>query len=154
MKRIIGLMVVLSMPLLAGADGGDDVQKELKALAGKWKAVSMEAGGTPFPRDRVPDFTFLVAADGKATGQSPQGEYQAAVIVDPTKTPKTIDNLHESGPQKGKKQYGIYKLEGDKWTVCMTRPGVAEADRPKNFTTKDTANVVFVFERLKGDKKP
>lgn len=68
--------------------------------------------------------------------------------------PKTIDNLHESGAQKGKKQYGIYKLEGDKLTVCMTRPGVAEGDRPKDFSTKDTANVVFVFERPKEDKKP
>ena len=35
----------------------------------------------------------------------------------------------------------------------MTRPGVAESDRPKNFTTKDTANVLFVFERVKEEKK-
>ena len=69
--------------------------------------------------------------------------------VDPTKNPRTIDNLHESGTHKGKKQLGIYKLEGDKWTVCMTQPGVADSDRPKGFATKDTSNVVFVFERVK-----
>jgi uncharacterized protein (TIGR03067 family) len=114
----------------------------------------MEAGGKPFPKDSIPDFTFIVAAHGKSTGQTPQGEYQATIAVDPKKTPKTIDNLHDSGAQKGKKQYGIYKLEGDKWTVCMTRPGVAEGDRPKYFATKDTANVVFFFERAKQDKKP
>jgi uncharacterized protein (TIGR03067 family) len=154
MKRVIGLIFVLATPLLLGADNGDDVRKELKALEGKWKAVAMEAGGKPLPKDSIPDFTFIVAANGKSTGQSPQGDYQATITVDPRKSPKTIDNLHESGAQKGKKQYGIYKLEGDKWTVCMTRPGVAEGDRPKDFNTKDTANVVFVFERLKEGKKP
>jgi hypothetical protein len=34
----------------------------------------------------------------------------------------------------------------------MTLPGVAEADRPKDFNTNDTTNVVFVFERLKEAK--
>ena len=76
------------------------------------------------------------------------------VTVDPKKDPKTIENLHESGAQKGKRQFGVYKLEGDKFTVCMTRPGVPEGDRPKDFATKDTTNVVFVFERTKEGKKP
>jgi uncharacterized protein (TIGR03067 family) len=91
----------------------------------------------------------MIGADGKSTGKMAQSEYSATITVNPKKDPKTIDNLHESGAQKGKKQYGVYKLEGDKLTVCMTRPGVAETDRPKSFDTKDTANVVFVFERVK-----
>jgi uncharacterized protein (TIGR03067 family) len=150
MHRLISLMFVLATPSLLAADSGNDVRNELKALEGKWKTVAVEANGTAFPKDAIPDFAFIIAADGKATGQSPQEEYQATITVDPKKNPKTIDNLHESGAQKGKKQYGIYKLEGDKLTVCMTRPGVAEGDRPKDFGTKDAANVVFVFERLKG----
>jgi uncharacterized protein (TIGR03067 family) len=154
MKRLIGLAFVLAIPVALFADNTNDVNKELKALEGKWKAVAMEAGRNPFPKESVPDFTFIVAANGKAIGQSPQSEYQATITVDPKKSPRTIDNLHESGAQKRKKQYGIYKLEGDKWTVCMTRPGVAEGDRPKDFNSKDTANVVFVFERLKEDSKP
>jgi len=153
MKRVISLLFLAVTPFALGADGGDDVKKELKALEGKWKAVSMEAGGKPLPKDSV-EFMFTVGANGKATGKSAQSEYQATITVDPKKSPKTIDNAHETGSQKGKKQYGIYKLEGDKWTVCMTRPGVEESARPKDFTTKDTANVVFVFERQKEEKKP
>ena len=153
MKRVIGLILVLATPLALVADNADEVRKELKSLEGKWKAVEMEAGGTPLPSDGI-NFTYTVAPNGKAIGESTQGVYQAAIIVDPSKSPRTIDNLHETGAQKGKKQYGIYKLEGDKWTVCMTRPGVTEGDRPKDFDTKDTANVVFVFERLKEAKKP
>jgi uncharacterized protein (TIGR03067 family) len=153
-KNIIGLAFVLAIPVAFFADNANDANKELEMLEGKWKAVAMEAGGEPFSKENVPDFTFIVAAGGKATGQSPQGEYQATITVDPKKRPKTIDNLHESGAQKGKTQYGIYELEGDTWTVCMTLPGVAEGDRPKTFDTEDTANVVFVFERLEDDKVP
>ena len=152
MHRLIFLMFVLATPRLLAADVGDDVRSELKALQGEWKTVAVEAAGHALPKDAIPDFTFVIAADGKSTGRSPDGEYQATLTVDPAKNPKTIDNLHESGEQKGKKQYGIYKLEGDKLIVSMTRPGVAEGDRPKDFGTKDTANVVFIFERLKGSR--
>ena len=153
MRRTISVLVVLTTPLPLIA-GDDDVRKELKALQGKWKAVALEAGGKPLPKEAIPDFTYIIGADGKATGKMAQSEYTATITVNPKKDPKTIDNVHASGAQKGKKQYGVYKLEGDKLTVCMTPPGAAEGDRPKDFTTKDTTNVVFVFERVKENKKP
>src|SRR5688500_20266249 len=64
MKHVIGVVFVLASPLLLRADDKDEVYKELKALEGKWKAVAMEAGGTPLPKDGIPDFTFTVAAGG------------------------------------------------------------------------------------------
>jgi uncharacterized protein (TIGR03067 family) len=153
MQRYFGVLLVLATPLLLCA-GGDDVRKELKALEGKWKAVALEAGGKPLPKEAVPDFMFIVGAGGKSIGKMSKAEYEAMMSVDPKKDPKTIDNVHESGVHKGKKQVGIYRLEGDKWTVCMTAPGAAEKDRPQSFDTKDTRNVVFIFERVKEDKKP
>jgi hypothetical protein len=36
----------------------------------------------------------------------------------------------------------------------MTAPGAKESDRPKSFDTKNSAAVVFVFERVKEEKKP
>jgi uncharacterized protein (TIGR03067 family) len=149
MSRIISVLVVLAAPLLLSARGSDDVAKELKALEGKWKAVEMEAGGQALPKNALPEFMFIVGPGGKATAKMAEREEQATMSVNPNKSPKTIDNLHGSGAHKGKTQYGIYKLEGDKWTVCMTQPGVVASDRPKDFTTKDTSNVVFVFERVK-----
>jgi uncharacterized protein (TIGR03067 family) len=154
MRRIICVLVVLTTPLLLAADTDDDVRKELKALQGKWKTVAGEAAGKPFPKDGSPPFTIVIAADGKSTGQTAFVEYQFTITVKPKDNPKTIEILHESAKQKGKRQYGIYKLEGHKFTVCMTPPGSAEGDRPKDFTTKDTPNVVFVFEGVKEDKKP
>jgi uncharacterized protein (TIGR03067 family) len=154
MQRIISFLFMLTTPLLLTAETAEDVRKELKALQGKWKTVDGEVAGKPFPKDGIPAFTFVIGADGKSTGQTPQEEFQVTITVNPKKNPKTIDNLHESGKQKGTRQYGIYKLEGDKFTVCVTPWGSAEGDRPKDFTTKDTTNVVFVFERVKANKKP
>ncbi len=152
MNLLMGIIGVALLPLLVCAVHGDDVQKELKALEGKWKAVSMEAGGVPLPKENLPEFIFTVGAGGKSTAQFGQNTDQATITVDPKASPRTINNLHESGATKGKTQYGIYKLEGDKWTVCMTLPGVAASERPKDFSTKDTRNVVFVFERQKAGK--
>jgi uncharacterized protein (TIGR03067 family) len=154
MQRIICVLAVLATPLLLAASNEDDVRKEFKALQGTWKVVGLEAGGKQLPSEAIPDFTYTVGADGKATGKMGKVEYQAKVSVDPKKDPKTIDNVHETGANKGKKQFGIYKVEGGKWIVCMTAPGAAETDRPKTFDTKDTKNVVFTFERVKEDKKP
>lgn len=153
MSRITCVLILLSIPLLPAARADDDMKKELKALEGKWNTVGLEAGGKPFPKDGIPKFVFIVGADGKASGKSAQGDFESTVTVDPKKSPRTIDNAHDTGTHKGKTQYGIYKLEGDKWIVCMTSPGAKESDRPTSFDTKDTANVVFIFERVKDDKK-
>jgi len=154
MNRCFGVLLVLISPHPLSASDNDDVRTELKALQGKWKAVALEPGGKPLPKEAVPDFTFIVGAAGKSIGKMSKAEYKSLMSVDPKKKPKTIDNAHETGAHKGKKQLGIYKLEGVKWIVCMTAPGAAEKDRPKSFDTKDTANVVFIFERIKEDKKP
>jgi uncharacterized protein (TIGR03067 family) len=131
-----------------------DDRAELKALQGKWKAVACEAGGEAFPKESLPDFSMVIGADGKTTCRTPDGEYQVVLTINSTKNPKTLDTLHESGPEKGKHQYGVYKLEGDKFTVCVTHSDLAESDRPKEFATKDTMNVLFVFERMKEEGKP
>jgi uncharacterized protein (TIGR03067 family) len=147
MKTILCALIALITPALLAAD--DDVQKELKALQGKWKTVAMEAGGNALPKEATLNFTIEITADGKGTGKLPEEEIRFTLTVDPKKNPKTINNLHESGNQQGKKQFGVYKLEGDKWTVCMSPPDSNESDRPKDFNTKDNNNVVFVFERVK-----
>jgi uncharacterized protein (TIGR03067 family) len=152
MRRITCVIVVLACPLPLAADA-DDSKKDLKALRGKWKMVGGEAAGKAFAEGGVPDFSMAVADGGKATGKIPSGDFTFTITVDPKKSPKAMDNLHESGEQKGKRQYGIYKLDGDKLTVCMSPRGAAEADRPKEFTSKGGKNVVFVFERAEDDAK-
>jgi uncharacterized protein (TIGR03067 family) len=135
------------------ASGDEDVRKELQALQGKWKAAAIEVAGKSLPKGSFPAFTWVIHDDGKTTARMPAGDFPVAIAVDPKKSPKTFVNLHlGNGEYKGKKQYGIYKLEGDHLTVCQAPPGAPEGDRPTDFTTKDTTNVVTVFERVKEDK--
>lgn len=150
MRPLSVMLLVLAIPVLLVAD--DAVQKELKALKGTWKAVALETGGKPLPKEAIPDFTYTVSADGKATGKMGRSEYSATMTVDPAKNPKTMDNLHQSGSSKGKSQYAIYKLEGNKWIVCITAPGADASSRPRDFNTSNSANVVFTFEKVREDK--
>ena len=152
MARIICVFVILTSCLsLTGAD--DEARKELKALQGKWKVATIEAAGMPLPKGSFPAFTWVIREDGNTTAQMPAGDFPVTLTLDPKKNPKAFVNLHGSGEQQ-KKQYGIYKLDGDTLTVCQTLPGAAETDRPTDFTTKGTNNVVIVFERVKEEKKP
>jgi WD40 repeat protein len=75
MQRLSYILVVLGTPLLLAARTDDDPRNELKALRGKWKTVAGEAAGMPFPKYAIPPFTVVIAADGKATGQTPEGEF-------------------------------------------------------------------------------
>ena len=137
---------------LAVADD-EAVSKELKALAGSWKLVSSEVEGVPFPKDKLPALSFKLQSDGKSTCETPDGEFQMSFVVDPVKTPKTIDMEHLSGPSKGQKQYGIYKVDGDRWTVLATPPGYKPKDRPLEFNSKEALGPLVVWERVKDDKK-
>jgi uncharacterized protein (TIGR03067 family) len=152
MRRSMLLLIAAGVSV-AVAVGDDDRRNELKELAGRWKVVGVEADGKPLTKESVPDFVFVVGAGGKAKGIMGKGEYESTITVDAARDPKTIDNAHETGAHKGKKQFGVYKLKGDKWTVCMTAPGAKESDRPKSFDTKNTRNALFIFERVKVNEK-
>src|SRR5262245_33749605 len=144
MPRYFGVLLVLTTPLIVSA-GDDEIRKELKALQGAWKAVALEAGGTPLPKEAVPEFTLIVGAGRKTVGTMARAAVQAMTRAALKTEPKIIGTVHETGANKGKKQSGIYTLEGDRWIGCMTAPGAAEKDRPNSFDTKNTGNVVFIF---------
>jgi uncharacterized protein (TIGR03067 family) len=112
-----------------------------------------EEGGKAVPKGDLPAISFTLHADGKSTVRTPESEFQTSSVVDPTKRPKTLDIEYLGGPLKGQKQYGIYKVEGDRWTVFSTPPGGKPDDRPRAFDTKTAKGALVVWERVKDDKK-
>jgi uncharacterized protein (TIGR03067 family) len=60
----------------------------------------------------------------------------------------TIDLLIEDGPEesKGKTSKGLYKLEGEKLTLCVSAPG---KDRPKEFAPVEDAAYLFELKKQK-----
>ena len=53
--------------------------------------------------------------------------------IDPTKTPKEIDVMDESGVKNDKTKLGIYALDGDTYKYCLAPAG---KPRPTEFTSK------------------
>ena len=149
---LVSFFLLAASGRLAHAD--DDAEaKELKALAGSWKLVAVEVDGKPIPKDDLPAISFTLHPDGKSDVQSPDGKFQTKSVIDPAKKPKTLDIEYLGGPQKGQKQYGIYKTDGDRFTVFSTPPGGKPEDRPREFDSKTAKGALVVWERVKDDKK-
>jgi uncharacterized protein (TIGR03067 family) len=73
-----------------------------------------------------------------------EGEFS----FDDSKSPKTIDFDIKKGSDEGKKQFAIFKIDGDKLTMIAAAPG--EKDRPTSFELKEGSNLIeAVFERDK-----
>jgi len=59
--------------------------------------------------------------------------YEGEIQIDESKKPKIFDLVFTSGPEKGNRNLGIYKLDGDAWTICLATRG---DKRPGRFASK------------------
>jgi uncharacterized protein (TIGR03067 family) len=149
MRYLLTGLAFIAIPVNFTAADDAAVKKEFKALEGKWKIVALAQNGQEIPNDQLPPIRFTMRPDGTATGQTPDGQATVTSSVDPARDPKTIDIVHVEGSGKGKRQYGIYKLEGGRFTIAVTLPGAKEEERPQDFTK----GVLLVFERVKVAKE-
>jgi RNA polymerase sigma factor (sigma-70 family) len=118
-------------------------------LQGTWVAVSAEKGGKAAPDEFLTSLKITFAGDKitvRGGGDAKEGTFK----LDPAKKPKEIDLMHE-----GKTAQGIYRLDGDKLTLCLDD---ADKGRPTEFKSKaGTGLVLMVLRREKagkGDKGP
>jgi uncharacterized protein (TIGR03067 family) len=143
--RILTASFVLCAIALVAAD---DAKKEETKLKGKWSAVSIKHGGQSAPDDFLKKFKFTFedkkytnVIDGEVLEE---GDYS----FDDSKSPKTIDFDIKKGPDDGKKQLAIFKIDGDKLTIVAAMPG--EKDRPTSFKLEEGTELIeAVFERDK-----
>jgi len=138
------LLAVTPSGLVAGEE---PLPKELKTLEGKWNLVAAETQGQRAAKFQAAHYVFQ--PKGKliwCVEDTPRDD--GSYAVDPKKSPKAITITYPEG-----KHYGIYKVEGDKFTICITRAGATEKDRPQQFATNGTDYTLLVFERAAADKK-
>jgi uncharacterized protein (TIGR03067 family) len=135
---VIHAILFLAAGLLPASDTTkeDAAKKELEKLQGTWKITSLEVGGKPLPEDAVSG-TFTLKGD-KYTFKTDDQEEEGTFKIDPSKKPPAIDLLIGSGMDKGKTQLGVYKLEGDRLTLCFAVAG--DKERPGKFATAEDSN--------------
>jgi uncharacterized protein (TIGR03067 family) len=124
----------------ASALGDDKPQSELlKPFLGTWTSAGEGLDST---------WTF----DAEKVKASVSGmDYTCKVKLDADAKPfATIDLLIDEGPEdaKGKTSKGIYKLDGEKLTLCVSTPG---KDRPKEFAQVEDAAYLFELKKQKKD---
>ena len=129
---LIALVAVgCSGPALAAEN--PPVTNDLAQLQGTWTMVSGSADGQAMPDEMLKQMKRVCKGDETTTTTGGQVFMKAKITIDPSKRPKTIDYEMIEGFTKGKKQLGIYEVDGDTFKSCF---GAAGADRPKDFTSR------------------
>jgi len=118
---------------LAQAEDNPAIKKDMDQLQGEWSMVSGTADGQPMPEEMRKQMKRVCKGDEITVTAGGQLFLKAKVSIDPSKKPKTIDYEMIDGFTKGKKQLGIYELDGDTFKSCF---GAAGAERPKDFTSQ------------------
>jgi uncharacterized protein (TIGR03067 family) len=115
---------------------------DLDKLQGTWNVTSLETDGQKLPATAFNEARIVIEGD-KFTSLGMGAEYKGSVKLDPASKPKAFDLLFTAGHAKGHRNLGIYKLAGDKWTICLATRG---NKRPGKFATAPATG--FALETL------
>ena len=113
-------------------------------IDGKWRLVSgMTDGENILEPDRLKSSLEIV--DGRHTVRLGNELLIGTHTLDVNQSPMTIDAFDSAGPFAGQSMLGIFKVEGDEFTVCFAAPG---KERPSEFSTQDgKASILHVWQR-------
>jgi len=142
---LIGLAAVALST--AWAADTEAMKKDMAQLQGEWSMVSGSADGNAMP-DAMRETARRVCKGAETTVTiGAQLLMKAKFTIDPSRKPKTIDYEMIDGLTKGKRQLGIYELEGDTVKFCFGSPG---SERPPDFTSKQgDGRTLSVWRRKK-----
>jgi len=127
---------------IALADETKPSAEALKALKGTWVAAEDDGIDSKW--------TF----DGEMLKASVNGiDYTCKIKIDPKAKPHaTVDFIINEGPEEAKGQTArcVYKLDGEKLTLCVSMPG---KDRPKEFEQTEGESFLFKLKKEKAAEK-
>jgi uncharacterized protein (TIGR03067 family) len=136
----------IGLAIAAGGAREEAAKKDLQLLQGDWAMQASERDGKKMPEEILKTFTRTVKNNTyTANWEDEEGAHSLSGVMtlDPTQTPKHVDVVFSDGPVKGKTLRGIYKIEKDVQTLCVS-PG---KDRPTAFDSKQ--GTLIVWKRTK-----
>ena len=143
------VVLTLSIALVADAPKRDPVDKaSLAKLQGKWQLARVEFAGKSAPaKDLIAQTVEIIGNRTTARDGDDIKDETEIVALDAKSKPTAIDLKVIKGDDKDKTLAGIWKLDGDKLTVCVPEAG---KPRPKAFEAKEgTGHTLLVFEKMK-----
>ena len=144
----IAILFALSSAITLPGHADEPGKETAGRLKGNWTAISIKASGRVAPEDFVKTFkcTFGDKTYTNTVGDDAMesGDYS---VID-TEKPSTIDFDIKSGPDQGKKQLGIFKVDDNKLTIVVAAPDSKR--RPGSFKPEaDVPFIEFVLQRAK-----
>ena len=127
-----------------GLIAADDAKKtgDLTAFRGNWAIRSLIIDGRAAPEDLIRNFRCHFEEKTYKNLISKDIIEDGDYTIEPSQSPSSIDFDIKSGPKKGKKQLGIYKVDSGKITLVMTQAG--SKTRPKSFKAEPGDSLVEV----------
>ena len=118
--------------------------EQLRGLEGEWRFERLEVDGHVTPASMIAHTRLLIDGDAFRT-ESPEANYDGVFTIDADETPSRIDIEFVEGPEAGTVSYGLFELDGDHLTLCLSvRAG---GERPTAFAAKTGSG--HVLERLR-----
>jgi|GraSoiStandDraft_55_1057291.scaffolds.fasta_scaffold465452_2 uncharacterized protein (TIGR03067 family) len=144
--RTLTPVILMAGVLTVGCTGKQDVSAELKNLEGTWELISLTKDGQQVPAAVLKSTQVVIKGDKYWIKFGNEVKQEGTITIDPTRKPKTIDDIAATGTNKGKKSLGIYELEGDTLKTCFADPG---KERPTEFTSKPGSGFELATQKRK-----
>jgi uncharacterized protein (TIGR03067 family) len=154
---IVGL-AMLTQPCVAQTKSPERtepaaVKRDRSKIAGEWTISELVINGNPAPAEDRSKLRVKNDVDGTWTliseGRSIDG---GTSTLHPDEQPKQIDFKLTRGDGAGREFVGIYKLDGDRRTLCFAakQPEADRQGRPKSFVSQAGQQHILVrFERMR-----
>ena len=105
--------------------------EQLRGLEGTWAFEYLEVDGSKMPAAMLGTSRLLIDGDRFRT-ETPEGRYEGIFNINVEAEPHEIDIEFVEGPEAGNWNYGIFRLTGDQFELCLDMNG---KPRPTKFGT-------------------
>jgi uncharacterized protein (TIGR03067 family) len=115
------------------------MRDDLERIQGTWSVTSLEVEGQRMPKAMLANAAIVVK--GKRFTSTGMGAvYEGTLKLDASVKPPQLDMKFDAGPEKGNTNFGIYKLTGDTWKLCLATRGTV---RPARFASSPGSGIAL-----------